>query len=59
MVLTYDDPSGVSLAVGYSEIRTKGGHGYYYRDYDYYGYRHRPFDFHDRSFGTGLGLRSR
>ena len=30
MVLTYDDPSGLSLAVGYSEIRTKGG--YYYRD---------------------------
>jgi hypothetical protein len=33
MVLTYDDPSGISLAVGYSEIRTKGGNGYYLRDY--------------------------
>jgi hypothetical protein len=61
MVLTYDDPSGVSVAVGYSEIKTKGGHGHYYRDYDYYGYRHRPFgtDYYDRSFGTGLGLRLR
>jgi hypothetical protein len=59
MVLTYDDPSGISLAVGYSEIRTKGGHGHYYRDY--YDYRYRPFspDIHDRSFGTGLGLRLR
>ena len=32
MVLTYDDPSGISLAVGYSEVRTKGGYGYYGRD---------------------------
>ena len=38
MVLTYDDPSGISLAVGYSEIRTKGGH--FYRDY----YRDRYYD---------------
>lgn len=58
MVLTYDDPSGISVAVGYSEIRTKGGYGPYYRDY--YDYHRRPFGlggYHDRSFGTGLGLR--
>jgi len=43
MVLTYDDPSGVSLAVGYSEIRTKGGS--YYRDCRdrFYGGLERPF----------------
>jgi hypothetical protein len=26
MVLTYEDPSGIALAFGYSEIRTKGGY---------------------------------
>ena len=31
MMITYDDPSGFSLAVGYSEIKTEGGS--YYRDY--------------------------
>jgi len=30
MVLTYDDPSGISLAFGYSEIRTEGGSYYRY-----------------------------
>ena len=38
MVLTYEDPSGISLAVGYSEIKTEGGH--FYRDYRY---RRDPF----------------
>lgn len=43
MVLTYDDPSGVSLAVGYSEIRTKGG-SYYRNSRDrFYGGLGRPF----------------
>jgi hypothetical protein len=28
MVLSYEDPSGFALAVGYSEVRTKGGYGY-------------------------------
>jgi hypothetical protein len=32
MVLTYDDPSGISVAFAYSEIRTKGGS--YYRHCD-------------------------
>lgn len=41
MVLTYDDPSGISLAVGYSEIRTKGG--YFLRDYHYRD-RYRGFE---------------
>jgi hypothetical protein len=41
MVLTYDDPSGISLAVGYSEIRTKGG--YFLRDYHYRD-RYRSFE---------------
>ena len=42
VVLTYDDPSGISLAVGYSEIRTKGG-GYFLRDYHYRD-RYRGFE---------------
>lgn len=46
MVLTYDDPSGISLAVGYSEIKTEGGH--YYRDF-----RHHRDRFYD-GFGPRL-----
>ena len=46
MVLTYDDPSGISLAVGYSEIRSEGGH--YYRDF-----RHHRDRFYD-GFGPRL-----
>lgn len=46
MVLTYDDPSGISLAVGYSEIKTKGGHPYRH----YYPY------YRDRYYGSGIGL---
>ncbi|MEO6001840.1 MAG: hypothetical protein ABIZ04_26565 [Opitutus sp.] len=44
MVLTYDDPSGISLAVGYSEVRTKGGYGYFRRDCrdPYFGGLDRP-----------------
>jgi hypothetical protein len=49
MVLSYEDPSGFALAVGYSEIRTKGGN--YWRDY----YYDRPFGGFDRRF-SGLDL---
>jgi len=42
VTLSYEDPNGFALAVGYSEIRSNGG--YYYRDW------------RDRSYGYGLGM---
>ncbi len=47
MVLSYEDPSGFSLLVGYSEVRTKGGYGY--------GYGYYPGYYDDRYYG-GFGM---
>ncbi len=38
MTLSYEDPSGLSIAVGYSEVHSKGG---FYRDYCRNGFRDR------------------
>jgi len=47
MVLTYEDPSGIALAVGYSEVRSKGGH--YLRNY-----HDRFYDRYHGGFGRSL-----
>ena len=49
MVLSYDDPSGVSLLVGYSEVHTKGGN--FHRDYSYDRYRYGGLGY--SGFGYG------
>ena len=61
MVLSYDDPSGISLLVGYSEVRTKGGNFYrdYYEQNRYGSYGRSPFYDFDRYERGSFGIMTR